>query len=120
MLAEGRAVCCSEEGRKHLASCPEGHKRHTLDAAFTGSVCQRDSGGPVGCPLLELRTVPTHAYAHYPCRLVFLVDLPRWHLLLTSGPGNPPRLRSNLLVFSIDESPKFSSWPLALLECLGT
>lgn len=35
MLAEGRAVCCPEEGRKHLASCPEGSKRHTLDAAFT-------------------------------------------------------------------------------------
>lgn len=26
MLAEGRAVCCPEEGRKHLASCPEGHR----------------------------------------------------------------------------------------------
>lgn len=96
MLAEGRAVCCPEEGRKDLASCPEGHKRHTLDAAFTGSVCLRDSGGPVGRPLLELQIVFTHTYAHYPCRSVFLVDLPRWHLPLTSGPGNSPRLSSNL------------------------
>lgn len=54
MLAEGRAVCCPEEGRKYLASCPDGCQRQTLDAAFTGSVCQRDSGGPVGLPLLEL------------------------------------------------------------------
>lgn len=66
MLAEGRAVCCPEEGRKHLASCPEGHERHTLDAAFTGSVCVRDAGGPVGRPLLELQIVLTHTYAHYP------------------------------------------------------
>lgn len=34
-LKEG-LVCCPEEGRKYLASCPAGHKRHTLDTAFSG------------------------------------------------------------------------------------